>query len=321
VTDAPGERALKVVSLLLRPPQGDGGSSGGAAARRLPVRLLRLGVGHLEVLLEGVTSFLAAFGRRALLYERFLPAGVTNVYHFSQDLFAAAVLVAAAVGLLRRFLGRPPRLLPRSRDGERILWFLLALYATFFLLSGPSLLLRQRLGSETACACAQPASALVAGALASLPTPEAQGLRGLGFWAHTLVFLGFAAYLPTDEAHAPRVRVAEPLLLPAQALRAAAPGRLREDREVRIERVQELPWKSLLDSFACTECGRCNSVCPAHATGKPLMPMKVLHDVKLNLRDRPQPLVSQAEIVEGQVHVDELWPAPRAAPACRPARC
>jgi Fe-S oxidoreductase len=53
-----------------------------------------------------------------------------------------------------------------------------------------------------------------------------------------------------------------------------------------IDRVQELPWKSLLDSFACTECGRCNSVCPAHATGKPLMPMKVLHDVKVNLRDR-----------------------------------
>ena len=48
--------------------------------------------------------------------------------------------------------------------------------------------------------------------------------------------------------------------------------------------MQELPWKSLLDTFACTECGRCNSVCPAHATGKPLMPMKVLHDVKLNLR-------------------------------------
>ena len=91
-----------------------------------------------------------------------------------------------------------------------------------------------------------------------------------------------------------------------------------------IERVQELPWKSLLDSFACTECGRCNVVCPAHATGKPLMPMKVLHDVKLNLRDRPAlPLVSQAEIdrarpapsrpdggyaeVDGQVHIDELW--------------
>ena len=307
VTDAPGERALKVVSFsfghrkVMEDP---------AAALLHAVFLFGffvLGVGHLEVLLEGVTSFLAAFGRRALLYERFLPAGVTNVYHFSQDVFAAAVLVAAAVGLLRRFLGRPPRLLPRSRDGERILWFLLALYATFFLLSGPSLLLRQRLGSETACACAQPASALVAGALASVPTPEAHGLRGLGFWAHTLVFLGFAAYLPTTK-HMHLV-FAWPNLYFFRRKRYGLPPPVDFEKTEKfgIERVQELPWKSLLDSFACTECGRCNSVCPAHATGKPLAPMKVLHDVKLNLRDRPQPLVSQAEIVEGQVHVDELW--------------
>jgi Fe-S oxidoreductase len=53
-----------------------------------------------------------------------------------------------------------------------------------------------------------------------------------------------------------------------------------------VDRVQELPWKSLLDAYACTECGRCNAVCPAHATGKPLQPMKVLHDLKVNLRDR-----------------------------------
>jgi Fe-S oxidoreductase len=51
-----------------------------------------------------------------------------------------------------------------------------------------------------------------------------------------------------------------------------------------IDRFQELPWKTLLDTYACTECGRCNSVCPAHLTGKPLQPMKVLHDIKVNLR-------------------------------------
>ena len=47
--------------------------------------------------------------------------------------------------------------------------------------------------------------------------------------------------------------------------------------------MQELPWKTLLDTFACTECGRCNDACPAHATGKPLKPMKVVRDVKVNL--------------------------------------
>jgi Fe-S oxidoreductase len=47
--------------------------------------------------------------------------------------------------------------------------------------------------------------------------------------------------------------------------------------------VQELSWKTLLDTFACTECNRCNEACPAHATGKPLKPAKVVRDVKMNL--------------------------------------
>ena len=101
-----------------------------------------------------------------------------------------------------------------------------------------------------------------------------------------------------------------------------------------IERVEELPVEESPDTFACTERGRCNAVCPAHATGKPLMPMKVLHDVNVNLRDRPVPLVSQGEIdrarpgaaradggyaeVDGQVHTDELW-ACTACAACRRA--
>ncbi|MEK7411248.1 MAG: (Fe-S)-binding protein, partial [Actinomycetota bacterium] len=35
-------------------------------------------------------------------------------------------------------------------------------------------------------------------------------------------------------------------------------------------------WKQLLDLDACTMCGRCTSVCPAHATGKPLDPREII---------------------------------------------
>jgi Fe-S oxidoreductase len=40
--------------------------------------------------------------------------------------------------------------------------------------------------------------------------------------------------------------------------------------------VSELTWKQLLDTDACTMCGRCTSVCPAHATGKPLDPREIV---------------------------------------------
>jgi len=285
LTDAPGERALKLVSFSL----GHRKLKEDAGAGILHVVFLYgffvLGIGHLEVLLEGLTSFLVAFGGRPFAYARVLPGGLTAAYHLSQDVFAAAVLVASAVALARRFAGRPARLLPRSADGERVLWFLVALYVTFFLLAGPSLLLRQRTAGAASFSLAQPVTSLVAGAFASLATPALEAMRGLGFWAHTLVFLGFAAYLPTTK-HMHLV-FAWPNLYFFRRERCGLPPRIDFEKTEKfgIDRVQELPWKSLLDSLACTECGRCNAVCPAHATGKPLQPMKVLHDVKVNLRD------------------------------------
>jgi hypothetical protein len=56
---------------------------------------LVLGLGHLEVVLEGLTAFLRASGGRAFVYERVLPSSLNALYHLSQDVLAAAVLVAA----------------------------------------------------------------------------------------------------------------------------------------------------------------------------------------------------------------------------------
>ena len=324
LTDVPAERLSKLVSFSLGHRKLKEDASAGILHAVFLYGFFVLGIGHLEVLLEGVTSFLVAFGGRAFTYDRVLPARLTSAYHLSQDVFAAAVLVAAAIALARRFAGRPARLLPRSADGERILWFLLALYVTFFLLAGPSLLLRQRAAGAAALSLVQPVTSFAAVAFASLATPAVEALRGLGFWAHTLVFLAFAAYLPTTK-HMHLV-FAWPNLYFFRRQRYGLPPRtfFEKTEKFGIDQVQELPWKSLLDSFACTECGRCNSVCPAHATGKPLQPMKVLRDVKLNLRDRTDAaLVSDSQIdrsrpgvvrgdggylqVDGQVHLDELW--------------
>ncbi|HEY8231511.1 MAG TPA: (Fe-S)-binding protein [Vicinamibacteria bacterium] len=325
LTDAPAERALKLVSLSFGHRKVLEDPSAGLMHAVFLYGFFVLGIGHLEVILEGVTSFLSVFGGRPFAYDQVLPPGLSAAYHLSQDVFAAAVLAAAAIALARRFAGRPSRLLPRSEDGERILWFLAALYVTFFLLAAPTLALRQRAAGEAFFAAAQPVTSLVAYVYAGFGTPALKALRELGFWAHTLIFLGFAAYLPTTK-HMHLV-FAWPNLYFFRRERYGLPPRIEFEKSEKfgIEKVQELPWKSLLDTFACTECGRCNSVCPAHATGKPLMPMKVLHDLKLNLRDRNQgdaktPLVSNAAIdpkavradggytpVEGQVHVDELW--------------
>jgi Fe-S oxidoreductase len=284
LVDRPGERTRTMLAYTLGQKRLKEDAAAGLLHGVFLYGFLVLGLGHLEVVLEGLTAFLRASGGRPFSYERVLPSALNAVYHLSQDVLAAAVLVAAAIALVRRLTGNPPRLVPRSKDGERILWFILALYTTFFVLVGATVLLRQRAGADPSSF--QPFSSLVARALSPLSTPSVEGVRAAGWWAHVLVFLGFAAYLPTTK-HMHLV-FAWPNTWFFRRERYGLPPRIDFEKTEKfgIDRVQELPWTSLLDSYACTECGRCNAVCPAHVTGKPLKPMKVLHDVKVNLRDR-----------------------------------
>ncbi len=49
--------------------------------------------------------------------------------------------------------------------------------------------------------------------------------------------------------------------------------------------VQDLSWKQLMDSYSCTECGRCTSACPANITGKKLSPRKIMMDTRDRLEE------------------------------------
>jgi Fe-S oxidoreductase len=47
-----------------------------------------------------------------------------------------------------------------------------------------------------------------------------------------------------------------------------------------IGKIEDLSWKGMLDLATCTECGRCQSQCPAWATGKPLSPKMLILDLR-----------------------------------------
>ena len=49
--------------------------------------------------------------------------------------------------------------------------------------------------------------------------------------------------------------------------------------------VMDLSWKSLLDAYSCTECGRCSAACPATQTGKLLSPRKIMMDTRDRLTE------------------------------------
>jgi heterodisulfide reductase subunit C len=63
--------------------------------------------------------------------------------------------------------------------------------------------------------------------------------------------------------------------------------------------VQDLTWKNLMDSYSCTECGRCTEQCPANLTGKLLSPRKIMMDT----RDRVEEVGNNIR-VHGQDYQD-----------------
>lgn len=67
-----------------------------------------------------------------------------------------------------------------------------------------------------------------------------------------------------------------------------------------VKDITDLTWKNLLDSYTCTECGRCSSSCPANMTGKLLSPRKVMMDV----RDRTDELYAFKK-KNGMEHEDD----------------
>jgi Fe-S oxidoreductase len=48
-------------------------------------------------------------------------------------------------------------------------------------------------------------------------------------------------------------------------------------------KITDMSWKASLDLYSCTECGRCEELCPAWNTDKPLSPKNLIVDLKKNL--------------------------------------
>jgi Fe-S oxidoreductase len=68
-----------------------------------------------------------------------------------------------------------------------------------------------------------------------------------------------------------------------------------EEPDWGVERFDQFTWKELLDTYACTECARCTNHCPADATGKPLSPMEVIHQIRHEMLDRGSKMLRAAK--------------------------
>ncbi len=129
-------------------------------------------------------------------------------------------------------------------------------------------------------------------------------------WIHVLTILSFLAYLPRSKhlhifvaainVWFGRTRAGGRL----EPLKFDDPDVPEEDLRFGAGKATDLTWKQVLDTFSCTECGRCQDACPAYATGKILSPKLVimgLRDAVLAEQDDDTPLVPNA------VPAESIW--------------
>lgn len=135
------------------------------------------------------------------------------------------------------------------------------------------------------------------------------------WWGHVLILLGFLNYLPFSK-HIHVLGSGPNILLRDQGQRMVMPKLLLTDEEGNphfenwgVGKLEDFSWKSLLDNYACTECARCTTYCPAFATDKPLSPMHLIHDLKDEMKSRGIKLV-ELERLGKQLGVAVDAPAP-----------
>ncbi|MCH9838422.1 4Fe-4S dicluster domain-containing protein [bacterium] len=211
---------------------------------------------------------------------KFLHGDVYRAYVAFGDLMGLIFLGGIVWAIGRRYIQRPYRIRIKSKPEHAVI------LGTFFVIGVSGFgaeMFRIALESQTRDVSYEkwsfvgyPLSMLVDG----------WSVSALGTWhqwwwiGHVVSFIVFLAILPITML---RHMFTSPINMylkdkdrPKGAMRPMPNLMETELESFGASVVEDFTWKQLLDLDACTMCGRCTSVCPAHATGKPLDPREIV---------------------------------------------
>jgi Fe-S oxidoreductase len=264
------------------------------------------GIAHFFTFWGFIILFFGLFNLMLGAFNASLPLlGDNHVFAATVDTFAILVFFSLLVFAIRRGIIRP-RQLSSSLHGP---------WDGFIILGMISLvILTLALGEAFEFAASNgEAWTPIGTVLGPVFAPAGEGFNTVAFrvfwWAHILVVLNFLIYLPRSKhlhLMATPFNVFFRSYQPAGALPLIENIEEREDYGV--SKVEQFTWKQLLDGYACTECGRCNTVCPAANTDKPLFPKEIILGAKEALFERSDEILGEnsifrkLEVLNGQRH-------------------
>ena len=230
-----------------------------------------------------LTTIVEAFGEIVFGTRFAIPfIGRAGWLGLAQDLLAILVIVGVEMAIFFRKFRRDERF--KGSHLEEADFILLMILAVILTLIGLNAVKIARGVAESPAAWT-PVSRLVSLIFEPMDPGGQAFFHQLFLWSHVIVILGFLAYIPYSK-HLHIVTSSINVFFS----RTKPMGKLRKldidlegDQEMSLgaATVEDLTWKEILDTYTCTECGRCQDVCPAWNTGKPLSPKLLI----MNLRD------------------------------------
>jgi Fe-S oxidoreductase len=263
--------------------------------------------GFLILLLANADFVVSGIAPRVSL--ALLPAPLHHGLFLLFDLVSLVTLCGVAVAVGRRVFVNPPQLdtryvKGRSFEGFLILTFVALLMLAYFGMHGSAIALGGEEGRFT------PVSSLAASLLSGKDHGQLLFINSACWWLHAVVLLAFLCFLPHSK-HMHILTAIPNCFFASLDLPATLPREtFREGEEFGAGEAVDFTWKDLLDTFSCTECGRCQSACPAATTGKALNPRQVVHALKTNLMagakgTKPVPLIGEEG--EGTNSEEAIW--------------
>ncbi len=213
---------------------------------------------------------------------KFLHGNTYKAYAFAGDLAGVIFLTGIGWAIVRRYVQRPYRIRIKTKPEDAVILATFAIIGvTGFLTEAVRIALptEEALGRpdfEEWSFIGYPLSGLI-------DTWSLDTLQNVHQWmwgVHVIAFIAFLLILPTTKL---RHMISSPVNMylkdngrPKGAMKPM-PNLMETELETfGAATVEDFTWKQLFDTDACTICGRCTSVCPAHATGKPLDPREIV---------------------------------------------
>ncbi len=206
---------------------------------------------------------------------KFLHGTTYQAYSAVGDAAGLGLFIGISWAIIRRYVARPYRIRIKTKADHALgLGTLLALAVTGFGAEGWRIAAEGTPAFEKWSFIGYPIATMVDG------MSTVNGGHQIWWMVHVLSFVVFLVILPVTMM---RHMFTSPLNMylkdrerPKGAMRAMPNLMETELESFGASVIEDFTWKQLLDTDACTMCGRCTSVCPAHATGKSLDPREIV---------------------------------------------